>query len=206
MSNGLVPPILNPSTLYKEEAKRDATRIRTYNMILTQIYNKVKAAARIPGGDKAIFYVIPEIIPGTPRFDMGDAVLYIVWNLRNVGYFVDYVWPNGLYVNWRAHDEMYRRVESPWTKVMESARSLVLRGEATPTTVSTATPGPPIATPAEIVKRKSVLKKTVEFKVAGEEIPRAANPAVLQGMYASKPVSAPLKLPGQLSEKHVSFV
>lgn len=206
MSGSLIPPILNPSSLYKEEAKRDATRIRTYNMILIQIYNKIKAAARIPGGDKAIFYTIPEIIPGTPRFDMGDAVLYIVWNLRNVGYFVDYVWPNGLYVNWRAHDEMYRRVESPWSKVMQSARELVLKGDATPTTISHATPGPSIATPAEVIKRKSVLKKTVEFSPPGETTPSAANPAVLQSMYASARAPTANRLPGQLSERHVSFV
>ena len=80
MSNSLAPPVLAPSSLYKEEAKRDATRIRIYNMVLTQIYNKVKAVSRIPGNEKSLWYVIPEFIPGTPRFDMGDAVLYIVWN------------------------------------------------------------------------------------------------------------------------------
>jgi hypothetical protein len=205
---GLIPPVLNPSSLYKEEARRDATRIRTYNMILNMIYNKIKAASRIPGGDKAIFYVIPELIPGTPRFDMGDAVLYIVWNLRNVGYFVEFTYPNALYVSWRMHDDVYRAVESPWTKVLNATRELVLKGEATPTTVSEATPAPSLTTPSEVVKRKSVLKKTVEFKpVGGDAVPRTTNPTILGGMYGSAPAPPPaLKLPGQLSEKHVSFV
>lgn len=202
---GLLPPVLNPASLYKEEAKRDATRIRTYNTILTQIYNRVKAASRIAGGDKAIFYIIPEIIPGTPRFDMGDAVLYIVWNLRNVGYTVEYTYPNALFVSWRAHDEVYRAVESPWSKVLTATRELVLKGETNPTVVSTAEAGPALTTPAEVIKRKSVLKKTLEYKPAGA--PSSSSPAVLSSMYSSAPPPPPAsKLPGQLSEKHVSFV
>lgn len=204
MSNpaGLLPPVLNPASLYKEEAKRDATRIRTYNMILSQIYNKIKASSRIPGGEKAIFYVIPDIIPGTPRFDMGDAVLYIVWNLRNVGYVVEYTYPNALFVSWRAHDNIYRAVESPWSKVLNATRELVLKGETTPTLVSHATSTPP----AEVIKRKSVLKKTVEFKPV-VTTPQVTNPVVNSGILGSTPVPPPIaRLPGQLSEKHVSFV
>lgn len=208
MSAGLLPPVLNPASLYKEEAKRDATRIRTYNMILSQIYNKIKAASRIAGGDKAVFYIIPEIIPGTPRFDMGDAVLYIVWNLRNVGYFVEFTYPSALYISWRAHDEVYRAVESPWSKVLSATRDLVLKGETTPSVVSYATSAPAIATPQEIVKRKSVIKKTVEFKPTIQSIPASNNPGILSGMYSSAPPPSPavIKLPGQLSDKHVSFV
>lgn len=208
MSAGLIPPVLDPSSLYKEEAKRDATRIRTYNMILSMIHNKIKAASRIAGGDKAIFYIIPELIPGTPRFDMGDAVLYIVWNLRNVGYYVEFTYPSGLYVSWRAHDELYRQVESPWTKVLNATRELVLKGDTKPTTYSAATAAPALSTPPEIVKRKSVLKRTMEYKpAAGEAVPLSSNPAILGAMHSTAPtVPLAAKLPGQLSEKHVSFV
>ncbi len=104
-SDSLVPPILNPSSLYTEEAKRDATRIRIYNSVLQTIYNKIKAISRIPGNEKSLLYVVPEFIPGTPRFDIGDAILYIVWNLRNVGFSVAYTHPNLLYISWRSHDE-----------------------------------------------------------------------------------------------------
>jgi len=202
---GLIPPVLAPSSLYREEAKRDATRIRTYNMILSQIYNKIKATSRIAGSDKAIFYLIPELIPGTPRFDMGDAVLYIVWNLRNVGYYVEYTYPNALFVSWRAHDEVYRASESPWSKVLNATRELVLRGETKETVVSGAETGAGLSLPSEVVKRKSVLKKTVEFKPTGE--PKTSSPAVLSAMYSSAPPPPPAsRLPGQLSERHVSFV
>ena len=204
-----MPPVLDPASLYKDEARRDATRIRTYNVILNQIYNKVKATARIVGGDKAIWYVVPELVQGAPRFDMGDAILYIVWNLRNVGYTVDFTYPNGLYVSWRSHDERYHMSESPWSKVLASARESALTSVASePTVISYARAAPALSTPQDIIKRKTVLKKTVEFKPAAETIPRTSNPSIMGAMYSSAaPPAAPVsRLPGQLSERHVSFV
>lgn len=208
MSSGsLVPPMLVPSSLYTEEAKRDSTRIRIYNMVLQQIYNKVKAVSRVPGNEKSLWYVVPEFIPGTPRFDIGDAVLYIVWNLRNIGYTVEYTHPNLLFVSWRAHDEIYRRHESPLSKVLNA-----VRGVAQTHTAPISQPTIPTASAAmpDIVKRKTPLKKTVEFKPDVETIhvPSPTQPmarSLVMSATAGAGVGVP-RLPGQLSERHVSFV
>lgn len=212
---GLIPPVLNPSSLYAEEARRDATRIRIYNSVLQQIYNKIRAIARIPGNERSLVYVVPEFIPGTPRFDIGDAILYIVWNLRNVGYSVSYTHPNLLFISWKAHDERYRRTDSPWSQVLHATRAQVLAEPVTPSVVSPVVRAAPATVgPPEIVKRKTPIKKTVEFHPTPDIIPITAsgtNSVVANAMYASAAaaapaVAAPPKLPGQLSERHVSFV
>ena len=208
MSDSLIPPVLNPSSLYKEEARRDATRIRIYNTILQQIYNKVKKVSQIPGNEKSLTYVVPEFIPGTPRFDMGDAILYIVWNLRNASYTVAYTHPNFLFISWKSHDEYYKQVESPWSQVLANARSIVLTGQTVETTIShVVRPQPVTATPIEIQKRKSALKKTNEYRPTNDMVPATAtNPSVVQSMYSSAQAPPPARLPGQLDRKNVSFV
>ena len=196
--SSLVPPNLNPASLYKEEAKRDATRIRIYNNVLTAIYNRVKAVARIPGNEKSLWYVVPEFIPGTPRFDIGDAILYIVWNLRNTGYTVNYTYPNLLFISWKSHDEYYRAVDSPWSQVLHAAKhtpvvsthSPILRPQAATTT------------PIEIQKRKTPLKKTVEFRPTNELIPNnslTTNPSIVTSLYSSRDT-------GRTSGNHITFV
>jgi hypothetical protein len=209
-AGSLLPPMLNPSSLYSEEARRDATRIRIYNSVLQQIYTKVKAIARVPGNEKSLAYVVREFIPGTPRFDIRDCILYLVWNLRNAGYTVNYTHPNLLYIDWKHHDEKYREKESPWAQVLEAARDQVIATTANSTVAppkprvplkSTATAvaptvfAPPMAAPTNSVvyesdyKRKSVLKKTTEYR------PLTAP--------AEQPVQS---LTGTLSSRHVSFV
>ena len=211
----LVPPILNPSSLYNEEARRDATRIRIYNNVLQQIYNKIRAIARIPGNEKSLWYVVPEFIPGTPRFDIGDCIVYLAWNLRNAGYMVQYTHPNLMFVSWKNHDMRYKEVESPWAQVLGAARDQVLTTQhaaVAPPPVSrprTATAHIPATTTSEFFrsptmpatptiaesefKRKSVLKKTTEYRPLS-----ASGPAA--------PLSAPAPLTGTLPSRHVSFV
>ncbi len=215
-----MPPILNPSSLYSQEARRDATRIRIYNSVLQQIYTKIKAIARIPGNERSLWYVVPEFIPGTPRFDVKDCIVYLVWNLRNVGYQVDYTHPNLMLISWRNHDDKYKAQESPWAQVLGAAREQVLGTVPTsrPATAPRSTAmasvrpipamtmdPPPIAVagrssmiPEHISadesghKRKTILKKTAEYR------PLSAQPTI-----------APQKdaiLTGTLPPKHISFV
>jgi hypothetical protein len=197
MSDSLLPPVLNPNTLYGQEAKRDATRIRIYNNVLSQIYTKVKAVARVPGNEKALWYLVPEFIPGTPRFDIGDCVLYLVWNLRNAGYKVEYTHPNLLYIHWKHHDARYREQQSPWAQVLGAAREQVLSEVPTTKPSYVVRPATAPAKPAEPyiseTKRKSVLKKTTEYKPTMPETKGPAVPAVTSVV-------------GALTPRHVSFV
>lgn len=209
----MLPPVLNPSSLYSQEARRDATRIRIYNSVLQQIYNKIKAIARIPGNEKNLWYVVPEFIPGTPRFNIGDAILYLVWNLRNVGYQVDYTHPNLLFISWQNHDSKYHERESPWAQVLASARQqaittavtqqpavVVSTGISAPSTVpitntsggfASTGSGASFAGYGEGPKRKTVLKKTNEYRPSSS---------------TGEPQGSSQEISGLISPRHVSFV
>lgn len=206
MSKSLLPPILNPSSLYNEEAKRDATRIRIYNNVLQQIYNKIKAIARVPGNEKSLWYVVPEFIPGTPRFDVGDCIVYLVWNLRNVGYMVEYTHPNLMFISWRNHDSKYKETGSPWAQVLQSAREQVISSVDKSPTISATRPtitqsashsashtiSHDSSTSSEF-KRKTILKKTTEYRpMTAPSAPTYTTP--------------PPTITGTISPRHVSFV
>ena len=140
---------------------------------------------------------------------MADAILYIVWNLRNIGYKVSYTHPNFLFITWQDYDDRYRTSESPWSQVLNTARAQVLSGAATPTTVShVVKPQATTAPSAEITKRKTILKKTDEFKPSTPSTGiRTTNPGIVGIMMGGGAPPPPAeRLPGQLSEKHVSFV
>ncbi len=230
-----MPPILNPASLYSQEARRDATRIRIYNSVLSQIYTKIKAISRVPGNEKCLWYLVPEFIPGTPRFDVKDCIVYLVWNLRNVGYEVEYTHPNLMFISWRNHDEKYKERESPWAQVLGAARDQVLSAVPTTRPLSVLGAGAPvlaprtasatvrsipammgagagasagasastyrshlipdhISAPESDIKRKSILKKTAEYR------PVTAS-AALDTTSAKDAV-----LTGTLTPRHISFV
>jgi len=201
--NTLTPPLLPPSALYSQQAKRDATRIKIYNSVLTHIYNKIKAISKIPENERTLLYIVPEFIPGTPRIDVGDCVLYLVWNLRNVGYNVIYTHPNCLFISWKDHDMMYRDYESPWAKVLTSARVAAVEAITKLPTLSDA-----ISTPAP-KKLPSALKKTETFAPSLSLSTPSVMDSQIKTPYAT-PGSSGLSLhtaPGAtLTTKHISFV
>lgn len=111
-------PRLEAASLFQEENKRDKLRCEIYNTILLQVHNKIKMTNKIAGNAQQLMYVVPEFIPGVPRFDMKACIIYLAYNLRASGFIVNYTHPNILYISWKEHARNYRINESPYTKTL----------------------------------------------------------------------------------------
>ena len=120
-NNGSLPPRLDPTTLYSDQERRDALKLKTYNNILESVHNKIKINSRMPNNDKSFLFCVPEFVMGVPRFNQRDCVLYIAWNLRNSHFEVQYFHPNLLYISWRKHDAQYREERNPIVQTMRNA-------------------------------------------------------------------------------------
>lgn len=110
-------PVLKPSSLFTERASRDNARLKAYNQLLEQIYNRIKTAAKVPG-NAWIVYTVPPFVFGLPKIDLEDCVVYLVFQLRQVGYDVRYTYPNLLFISWKHHERNYILQDSPIMKAM----------------------------------------------------------------------------------------
>ena len=119
--SGQQPPKLDPNSLYSEQEKRDGLRLKTYNSILGQVHNKIKIISKLPKNDKTLLFPVPEIILGVPRFSQRDCILYLVWNLRNSKFEVQYFQPNLLFISWRKQEQQYKDERSPIVQTMKNA-------------------------------------------------------------------------------------
>jgi hypothetical protein len=120
-AQGSVPPKLEPQSLYTEQEKRDALKLKTYNNLLEQAHNKIKTASRLPNNDKSIVFQVPEFVMGVPRFSTRDCILYMVWNLRQSNFDVQYYHPNIVWISWKRHDVKYKEEQNPIVQVMRNA-------------------------------------------------------------------------------------
>ena len=115
-------PQLNPSDLYDKRRAKDAARLRAYNKILEQIYNRVRTISKLPNSQCNLLYTIPPFILGLPKIDLEDCVVYLVYQLRHASYEVRYSPPNMLYISWLHHEKSYLVEQSPIMQAMlESA-------------------------------------------------------------------------------------
>lgn len=110
-------PMLKPSALFEERASRDKSRLKAYNQLLEQIYNRVKTSAQV-AGNTWIIYTVPPFVFGLPKIDLEDCVVYLVFQMRQAGYEVRYTYPNLLFISWKHHERNYILQESPIMKAM----------------------------------------------------------------------------------------
>ena len=156
--SGPNPPRLEASSLFTEQSKKDHIRCEIYNTILGRVHQRIQATNRLPGNTQQLIYLVPEFMPGVPRFDMKECIIYLAYNLRSSSFYVNYTHPNALYISWKEQARNYRVNESPYTKTLiqvteETIKKQLEKQQST-----------------EIVsfeKKKSNLRKTSDYKTLG---------------------------------------
>jgi hypothetical protein len=106
-------PQLAPSQLYDKRRSKDAARLRAYNKILEQIYNRIRVMSELPNSQCYLLYTVPPFILGLPKLDLEDCTVYLIYQLRHAGYDVRYTPPNMLYISWLHHEKSYLVEQSP---------------------------------------------------------------------------------------------
>ena len=115
-------PRLNPSELYDKRRSKDAGRLRAYNKILEQIYNRIRTISKLPNSQCYLLYTVPPFILGLPKLDLEDCVVYLMFQLRHTGYETRFTYPNMIYISWLHHEKSYIVEQSPIMQaMMESA-------------------------------------------------------------------------------------
>lgn len=115
-------PQLNPAELYDKRKSKDASRLKAYNKIMEQIYNRIRVSSKLPNSQCYLLYTVPPFIFGLPKIDMEDCMIYLIYQLRHAGYDVRYTPPNMIYISWLHHEKSYLVEQSPIMQaMMESA-------------------------------------------------------------------------------------
>ena len=111
-------PQLDPSELYDKRRSKDAGRLRAYNKILEQIYNRIRTLSKLPNAQCNLLYTVPPFIFGLPKIDLEDCVVYLIYQLRHAAYEVRYTSPNLIYISWLHHEKSYLVEQSPIMQAM----------------------------------------------------------------------------------------
>ena len=148
-------PQLNPADLYDKRKSKDASRLKAYNKILEQIYNRIRVSSKLPNSQCYLLYTVPPFILGLPKIDVEDCVIYLIYQLRHAKYEVRYTPPNMLYISWLHHEKSYLTEQSPIMQAMiesaektqaeidrkEKEASRLIQGRKSQRSVRISTPG-----------------------------------------------------------------
>tara|TARA_B100001769_G_scaffold271448_2_gene264234 strand:+ start:725 stop:1339 length:615 start_codon:yes stop_codon:yes gene_type:complete len=102
---------LNMDELYIKKQQQDLNILNNYNKILARVHNKIKYASKNLVNEQCIWYIMPEMLIGIPKYDYKDCTAYIIEKLRDNGFIVRYTHPNLLFISWKHWIPSYVRHE-----------------------------------------------------------------------------------------------
>ena len=91
--------LLDINKLHKEIEKREERKNKVYEMILHKVHMRIVGINK-KSSDCYCFFVVPSFIFGVPLYDMNNCIIYIMKDLTDRGFKVEYTHPNLLYINW----------------------------------------------------------------------------------------------------------
>ena len=87
------------SSLHKEKTVKEESKNDIFNIVLNKIIQKIVYTNRHTDQTYVIFE-IPQILIGYPQYDMKSCILFVMNRLATHNYFVEFVQPFYLYIDW----------------------------------------------------------------------------------------------------------
>jgi len=104
-------PKIKLDDLYVRKKNVDLMTVTTYNTVLERIHKKVQTCSRQRTDNQSCWFVVPELMIGSPRYDVRLCTAYLVKELEDNGFQVKYTHPNLLFICWKHWVPDYVRAE-----------------------------------------------------------------------------------------------
>ena len=111
MDTSLKVTKLNLDDLYSYKKQLDINTVKSYNVILQKIHTRIKNTSKQKQDNECCWFVVPEIQLGVPRYDVRACTAYLIDELQENGFRVQYTHPNLLFIAWTHWIPDYVRME-----------------------------------------------------------------------------------------------
>jgi hypothetical protein len=95
--------------LYDRKRAVELHRLGIYKKILNRVHTKIKMVARQKINNDYLFYIVPEVIFGFPKYNLNECIAYLIEKLQENGFNVKYTHPNLLFISWNHYIPSYER-------------------------------------------------------------------------------------------------
>jgi hypothetical protein len=102
---------INIDELYEKKKQNDLLKLELFKKILHRVHVRIKNTAKHRPNEKYVWFVVPEMIIGVPKYDQAGCIAYVMNALQDNGFSVRYFHPNTLFICWEEWVPSYVRNE-----------------------------------------------------------------------------------------------
>jgi len=97
--------------LFERKQQFELKELGLFKKILNQIHTKIKLSSRQRIKEQFLWFVVPEVIVGFPRYEQSICIAFLMDKLKDNDFLVNYYHPNLLYIYWGHVVPRYMRDE-----------------------------------------------------------------------------------------------
>jgi len=101
---------INIDDLYIRKREVEQIKLKVFRKILNRVHTQIKITSRQRYGDQFTFFIVPEFVMGTPRYDVAACIAFIMDKLTDNGFVVKYTHPNLLFISWAHYIDKTQRM------------------------------------------------------------------------------------------------
>jgi len=97
--------------LYERKKAHDLRELQLFQKILNRIYVKIRHTSKMKTDEQFVWFLVPEIIIGYPKYDITNCILFLIDKLQKSNFKTKYYHPNLLFICWSHYVPAYVRDE-----------------------------------------------------------------------------------------------
>lgn len=102
---------LNIEELFKPRQEYELREYNLFKKILSRIYSKIKTTSKKKRDECYIWFVVPEIILGYPKYNFSQCISFLIDVLKKDKFLIQFYKPNTLFIYWGHYCAKYVRDE-----------------------------------------------------------------------------------------------
>lgn len=92
---------LNINDIVNIQQEKMKLKNHSFEVILSDCFRRIKKQASMFPNNTFCFYDVPEFMLGYPLYKMEDCIKYLMTNIANSGFKVEYMFPRILIISWK---------------------------------------------------------------------------------------------------------
>lgn len=110
-NNGNFYENINIDELFDKKKEHSLREYSLFKKLLNKIHIKIKLTSRQKLNEQFVWFIVPEIIIGYPKYDISTCIIFLIDNLKKNNFLVKYYHPNSLFIYWGHYCASYIRDE-----------------------------------------------------------------------------------------------
>ena len=102
---------INIDELFEKKKEQGLREYNLFMKLLNRIHIKIKLTSKQKLNEQFIWFIVPEIIIGYPKYDISSCIIFLIDNLKKNNFLVKYYHPNTLFIYWGHYYASYIRDE-----------------------------------------------------------------------------------------------